>query len=487
MVYNTFNIDINPKIIIEVGTCSGSEAINLKKKYPECEIYTFEADPQKKERIEKNILNSGLDINFYNIALGKEPGSIPFYKFIGYDNDGADSLFPRYNGQMKKAYDVECDTLKNQMNKLNIQDVDLLCLDVQGSEYNILLGLGDKLKNIKNIILEIPDVKMDTTFFKIPKGKDSVYNGAATSQEIIKYLKDYGFEEVERRRENDLESNILFKNTNNIIKPKEIIQKTPIKKTFDCVLSAVNNNNDYLQYIPDFVKSWLFLFPNIDIKIILINNIIPDELLDYSKYIILFKPIEGQNTAYTAQNIRLYYPAILGKGGVLITDIDIFPMNIKYYTQKKVSDGLENNKFIIFRNAGATDKNQEAICYNMASSETWKKLNNCHNLEDIKKKLIESYPNNYGVYMPSPLHWLKYGWFKDQEELYKMIHESKIPFVRIGDSQLRRIDKLNLTIEKVEKIKNDIKNKKYSDFIPCRKDNAQYEEINNLVIKYLTT
>jgi FkbM family methyltransferase len=478
MVYNTFNLDIIPKIILEVGTHGGGEALSLQEKYKNAIIYTYEADISKHQRIENNLKNS--KINFCKIGLGKEESEVPFYKFIGYENDGADSLFPRYNGQMKKVYNVKIDTLKNQMKKKNIEFIDLLCLDTQGSEYNILLGLEEKLNNVKNIILEIPDIKCDTSFFKIPKGKDSVYEGAGNSYEIISLLKNFGFVEVERKKENDLEANVLFTNTN--FNKKYKIKN--IKKEFDCVLTAINNNEDYLQYIPNYIKSWKYLFPEIDIKIILINDKIPDVYSEFSQYITLFLPIDKQDTAFTAQNIRIYYPSIINSGGCLITDIDIFPMNRKYYIQKKVVDNLKD-KFIIFRNQGATSIEQEAICYNMASSEIWQKLNNCYNEEDIKKALIKSYPSNYGEYMPKPLDWLKYGWFKDQEELYNLIKKSKIENIRLGDKLFNRIDKINLTIEKVENLKKDIINKKFSDFIPCRKDNKNYKEINNLVINYL--
>tara|TARA_B110000858_G_scaffold197484_1_gene259295 strand:- start:3230 stop:3397 length:168 start_codon:yes stop_codon:yes gene_type:complete len=46
----------------------------------------------------------------------------------------------------------------------------------------------------------------------------------------------------------------------------------------DCILTSVNENKLYLDFIPIFIKTWNKLYPNVDIKIILIAKSIPDNL-----------------------------------------------------------------------------------------------------------------------------------------------------------------------------------------------------------------
>lgn len=472
MVYTTFNLDIEPKTIVEVGTHCGTEAIALKFKYVNSKVITYEADTQKHKRILDNFKRNKLEdeINFRTVGLGSEEGMKAFYKFIGYENDGADSLYPRYNGDMKTSYDVKITTLKNEMEELKIDKIDLLCMDTQGSELSILKGLKERLNDISYIIMEIPAVKMDTSYFKIPKGLDSVYDGAGSSKEIISYLNRYDFVEVERRKENDLEDNVLFKKV--------------IRHKFDCVLTAVNNNPDYLLYIPNFIKTWSYLFPEVDIKIIFINDEITPELKPFEKYITLFKPIPNIDTAYTAQNIRIYYPAILNKKGVLITDIDIYPLNRNYY-EKPTNNNLLKNTFISYRPKGCVGKDQIALCYNMASSHIWSIISGVKGINDIEKKLRENYPHNYGTYMPPPLGWLKHGWFKDQEELFNMVNKSSINVKYVGDGDFKRIDKLNQTLQKINPLTKKIELQVYSDFIPLRKDQKDYLLINDLVVNSL--
>jgi FkbM family methyltransferase len=472
MVYTTFNLDIEPQTIVEVGTHCGTEAIALKFKYPNSQVITYEADIQKHKRIKDNFIRHKLEneINFRTVGLSEKEGSTKFYKFIGYENDGADSLYPRYNDDMKSCYEVKINTLKNEMEDLKIDKIDLLCMDTQGSELSILKGLKERLNDINYIILEIPSVKMDTSYFKIPEGKDSVYNGAGSSKEIISLLSKYGFKEVMRKKENDLEDNVLFKKIDNF--------------RFDCVLTAVNNNSYYLHYIPNFIKSWSHLFPDVEIKIIFINDELIEELEPYREYITLFEPLTGINTAYQAQNIRIYYPSIINKKGVLITDIDIYPLNRKYFENPTKKFNLEHT-FISYRPCGCVGHDQIAICYNIASSENWSKVNGCKSIEDIKIKLAEHYPTNYGQPMPHPLSWCKEGWFKDQELLFKFVRDSKVLVQYIGDKEFNRIDKIKLDKNKAEAKIKDIKKGLYSDFIPLREEQENYKDINNLIVTAL--
>ena len=79
----------------------------------------------------------------------------------------------------------------------------------------------------------------------------------------------------------------------------------------DCVLTSVNENSLYLDFVPIFIKTWNKLYPQLDVKIILIAKNIPDNLLLFKKNLILFNPIDNVLTSFTSQIIRLLYPCIL--------------------------------------------------------------------------------------------------------------------------------------------------------------------------------
>ena len=185
----------------------------------------------------------------------------------------------------------------------------------------------------------------------------------------------------------------------------------------DCVLTAVNNNKLYLDCIPFFIKSWKKLYPNVDIKIILINEVIPDEYLEYKDFFIIFKPIHRVLTSFTSQYIRLLYPSILNyQNGVLTTDIDMIPLNKIYFT--KYIEPYSNDKFIYYRGNTCFHFKQIAICYNVATPEIWRNVFNINCINDINIRLKTVFTNNkikkgHG----------KMGWDTDQQHLYKHISE----------------------------------------------------------------
>ncbi len=78
----------------------------------------------------------------------------------------------------------------------------------------------------------------------------------------------------------------------------------------DCILTSVNENKLYLDFVPIFIKTWNKLYLLVDVKIILISKKIPINLLAYQSNIILFEPINNVLTSFTSQFIRLLYPSI---------------------------------------------------------------------------------------------------------------------------------------------------------------------------------
>ena len=155
----------------------------------------------------------------------------------------------------------------------------------------------------------------------------------------------------------------------------------------DCVLTSCNLNPLYCDFIPIFIKTWNKLYPDIDVKIVLISDYIPDNLMLHDKNIILFKPIINISTAFISQYIRLLYPAILDyEHGILITDIDILPMNKTYYS--KNIESFENNKFIYYRDVLLKTDNQIAMCYNVATNKIWRDIFEIYSLENITNKII---------------------------------------------------------------------------------------------------
>ena len=102
-----------------------------------------------------------------------------------------------------------------------------------------------------------------------------------------------------------------------------------------CIVSA-NANAGYYEFVPIVCDIWKKLL-DIEVIVIYIGHILPSELKQYESNIKMFEPIPNIHTAFQAQCIRLLYPSLLNtEDGVLVADIDMFPVRTEYY------DGLNN-------------------------------------------------------------------------------------------------------------------------------------------------
>ena len=247
----------------------------------------------------------------------------------------------------------------------------------------------------------------------------------------------------------------------------------------DFVLTAVNNSSYYYNLYPIIYKVWKERF-NLILKCIFVGEKIPEILEEYKEHIILYKPIDNINPIYIAQVIRILYPALFENKNILITDIDIIPISKNYFFNS-IRD-ISNNHFITYTNRY---KKQEmyAICYNLANSDTWKKIFNINNINDLTQFLIKNYNSEYNGTKNCP------GWYSDQKLLYSHIH-SFDKLVVLNDKQLnyKRLDgkgtvKSKNILQNLDNVLENIEN--YSDFHLLRNYPKYMKIINKIVDKII--
>lgn len=250
----------------------------------------------------------------------------------------------------------------------------------------------------------------------------------------------------------------------------------------NCVLTAVNDNPLYVDFIPLFIKTWNKLYPSVDVKIIFIAQSIPRHLIPYQENLILFVPPHGISTAFISQYIRLLYPALLDyENGIMITDMDILPMNRSYYT--KNIELFDDDCFIYLRHVCMCEYQQIAMCYNVAKNKTWSNIFNITSLDDIKLRLREVYQRvNYKDGHNNM------GWCSDQIDLFqsiknwekrdthfKVLHDKQTGFCRLDRNTF---DIRNTTLQSY------IKNGMFSDY-HCYRPYETYKDINEMIYELL--
>lgn len=201
------------------------------------------------------------------------------------------------------------------------------------------------------------------------------------------------------------------------------------------------------------------------------NDAFLENLLEWKDNLILFKPIKGVSTFFTSQYIRLLYPALLNyKNGIMITYMDMLPMNKTYFTDN--IKPFSNDKFIYLRDC-LLSNNQIAMRYNVATNTTWSDIFNIKSLEDITNRLIESSKNS--------------GWSTDQRHLYKYVmdwNKKTNNFISLRDTDTK-FKRLCRSIQDPSNINfNHIKNQKFDDY-HCFRPYKDYKEINDLIYEAL--
>ncbi len=247
----------------------------------------------------------------------------------------------------------------------------------------------------------------------------------------------------------------------------------------DCVLTAVNEVKLYIDLIPIFIRTWNKLYPAVDIKIVLVADKIPERFSDYSSNIILFKPLPKISTVFTSQYIRLLYPALLNyEHGIMITDIDNFPMNRTFFTEN-IKD-IADNKWVNLRNWKT--HNQISMCWQIANKNNWKAVFQISTIQDIKTRLTNRFHNTK-----------RHKWFIDQLDLYKHVfawNNKTHRYQNLVDNKtgFKRLDRRLFLKDNIhtlpENIANNIKNGKYSDYHSLR-PYEKYKDINEKIYTLL--
>jgi FkbM family methyltransferase len=138
--------EIEPRLIMDIGSFDGSDALRLKQRFPLARVIAFEADPDRFIVVDRSVSAGGAEA--VQCAIGSIDGHLGWYQAIDKNGVGsAGSLFPhtkQFAGfyQSKAANDVRVIRLDTFCRQNNIDDVDLMHIDVEGAEYEVLMGMG---------------------------------------------------------------------------------------------------------------------------------------------------------------------------------------------------------------------------------------------------------------------------------------------------------------------------------------------------------
>jgi FkbM family methyltransferase len=190
--------DLNEiKTILDIGSLNGIESVKFTEKLSGCTVHTFEPNPESYQNV--LISTSGIEnIHVHNIAASNFNGKSDFY--VTFDNMGGSSLLQpvrlEKTGQNIQKIEVDVITLKDWCEQNNVPKIDMMWMDVQGSELNIFTGMGDRLNDVKSIYVESSMIPY--------------YDGAAHKDDVINYLSQFNFELVSETHHDGYEGDFMF-------------------------------------------------------------------------------------------------------------------------------------------------------------------------------------------------------------------------------------------------------------------------------------
>ena len=154
---------IELKSVYIIGAHKARELPVLKRSFPMAKFYLFEPYPQYFKYLLKKF---GKDnhVKIYQVALSDSSKKTKFYQT---NIDGSGSLQKpnsiakeTYNMSVKEIISVEVDTLADFRKNRYLPYPDILWIDVQGTEYKVLLGASkDVLSKTKAIFVEVSSNK----------------------------------------------------------------------------------------------------------------------------------------------------------------------------------------------------------------------------------------------------------------------------------------------------------------------------------------
>ena len=171
------SLDINPKVIYDIGACVLHWSRHAKAKWPNADYYLLDAA----KSVEPFLDNSG-DSWAIEVLSNENDKEIIFYE--DSENPGGNSYYLETTGAFTEQHatirkTITLDTLVKQK---NWPKPDLIKMDVQGAEIDILMGALETIKQCKDVILEAQHVD---------------YNkGAPKVDRVIKFMEYLGFELV---------------------------------------------------------------------------------------------------------------------------------------------------------------------------------------------------------------------------------------------------------------------------------------------------
>jgi len=193
-----FETSTKRPVIIDAGANIGVSLFFFRYLYPKAKVMCFEPDKINFQYLKKNLEKNKLaNIYLYNVALSDYEGSIKFWtrSDMAGGDIGASNVAELRHYYHAKSDLTEVSVPCTQLSRFIEEEIDLLKLDIEGSESDVLLDVSEQFSQIKNMVMEyhfLPEKNPLSTILNVLEQHKHVYKIIGDTNDI-KLHESYNF------------------------------------------------------------------------------------------------------------------------------------------------------------------------------------------------------------------------------------------------------------------------------------------------------
>ena len=161
------------RVVLDAGGNCGAAAVHFARHYPDATIHTFEPGSHQRAFLERNALHLP-GIAIHPIALHREDGEMPLYQG---DSDSGMSSLEASEWATESHETVTVRSAGGWAAEHGVDRIDVMKLDVEGSEVDVLESLGSLLATVKVLYVEYDSRRARRDIDRILEPTHDLYSG----------------------------------------------------------------------------------------------------------------------------------------------------------------------------------------------------------------------------------------------------------------------------------------------------------------------
>lgn len=139
-------------VFLDIGANLGEYTLFVAKRLSEGRVFAFEPLPAMGELLARNVAHNNFkNVTLMRYGLSDLEGTLPIYE-VRDKHEGLATLYAG-NREINATYSVELKVLDNEMEKIRLQRLDFIKIDIEGGELFALKGGRGIIQKFKPVVM----------------------------------------------------------------------------------------------------------------------------------------------------------------------------------------------------------------------------------------------------------------------------------------------------------------------------------------------